>query len=240
MKALQNTFMRYELKYLVNAEQRAALTALFDRYMQPDEFGKSTICNLYYDTPDLRLARRSIERPVYKEKLRVRSYGPCIPEDRVFVELKRKCEGVVYKRRVSMTQARAEGYLANETAAPIVHQVVGELDYFRSAYPALAPKVYLAYKREAFFAKDDPMLRVTFDDDVLWRDSELSLCEGVYGSSLLQPGQSLLEIKLSSGMPLWLAHALSELRLFKGSFSKYGNAYKAMTGLSAEGSVHCA
>lgn len=240
MKAIQNTFMRYELKYLVSAEQRAALTLLINRFMKPDEFGRSTICNLYYDTPDMRLVRRSNEKPVYKEKLRVRSYGPCGPEDRVFVELKKKYDGVVYKRRVSMPQTRAVAYLAGESGAPKTGQIVGELDYFLSAYPGLAPRVYLAYDREAFFAKDDPTLRVTFDDNILWRSGELSLCEGVYGSPLLPPGQSLMEIKLSSGMPLWLAHELSAQQLFKTNFSKYGNAYKAMMGQPLEGSVHCA
>jgi len=240
MKTIQNTFMRYEMKYFVTAEQRRELMRLMERYMEPDEFGRSTICNIYYDTPDMRLARRSIGKPVYKEKLRVRCYGTASAEDKVFVELKKKYDEVVYKRRVSMCEQQAEKYLAGKCGAPKENQIVSEIDYFVSEYEGLAPAAYVAYEREAYFSKDDPNLRITFDDNIVWRADELSLTKGVYGNSLLQPGQSLMELKVSSAMPLWLTHKLSELKIYKTSFSKYGNAYKAMTGIPTEGGICCA
>jgi len=240
MKTIQNTFMRYEMKYLVTAEQRRELMRLMERYMEPDEFGRSTICNIYYDTPDMRLARRSIGKPVYKEKLRVRCYGTASAEDKVFVELKKKYDEVVYKRRVSMCEEQAEKYLAGNCSAPKENQIVSEIDYFVSEYEGLAPAAYVAYEREAFFAKDDPNLRITFDDNIVWRADDLSLTKGVYGSALMKPGQSLMELKVSSAMPLWLTHKLSELKIYKTSFSKYGNAYKAMTGIPTEGGICCA
>ena len=240
MKTNQNTFMRYEMKYLVTAEQRRAIMGMMNKFMEPDEYGRSTICNIYYDTPDMRLVRRSIEKPVYKEKLRVRCYGTASADDKVFVELKKKYDEVVYKRRVSMRESEAENYLEGRNDSPKQNQIVSELDYFISEYKGLAPAAYIAYDREAYFAKDDPNLRITFDDNILWRDYDISLTQGVYGNTLLNSGQSLMEIKVSAAMPLWLTHMLSEQKIFKINFSKYGNAYKAMMGKTSEGGIYCA
>ncbi len=240
MKTNQDTFMRYEIKYLVTAEQRASVMEMMSEYMQPDEFGRSTICNIYYDTPDMRLVRRSIEKPVYKEKLRVRCYGTPSANDKVYVELKKKYDDVVYKRRVSMRELDAEKYLIGEGDCPKQNQIVSEIDYFVSKYSGLVPAAYISYEREAYFAKDDPNLRITFDENILWRDCDLSLTKGVYGNPLLSPGQSLMEIKLASAMPLWLTHKLSQQKIYKINFSKYGNAYKAMTGKTLEGGYVCA
>ncbi len=240
MKTIQNTFMRYEMKYLVSAEQRRAITELMGEYMVLDEYGRSMICNIYYDTPDMRLVRRSIEKPVYKEKLRVRCYGTASTEDKVFVELKKKYDDVVFKRRVSMTAGQAEKYLAGECGSPKQNQIVNEIDYFITEYKNLAPAAFVGYEREAYYAKDDPNLRITFDDNLVWRDYDLSLSDGLYGNPLLTSGQSLMEIKVSSAMPLWLTHKLSELKIFKVTFSKYGNAYKTMMGMPTEGAIYCA
>ena len=240
MKAVQNTFMRYEMKYLVSAEQRWALMELMEKYMVPDEYGRSTICNVYYDTPDMRLVRRSIEKPVYKEKLRVRCYGSLPEGDRVFVELKKKYDEVVYKRRVSMSAEQAQDYIAGKCGAPKQNQIVSELDYFLSEYKNLIPAAFIGYEREAYFAKDDPNLRITFDDNLVWRDYDVCLCKGLCGKPLLMPNQSLMEIKVSTAFPLWLTNKLSELKIFKVNFSKYGNAYKAMMGMPQEGNINCA
>ncbi|MBP8640398.1 MAG: polyphosphate polymerase domain-containing protein [Oscillospiraceae bacterium] len=240
MKTNQDTFMRYEIKYLVSAEQRAAVMETMNKYMQPDEYGKSTICNIYYDTADMRLVRRSIEKPVYKEKLRVRCYGTPSANDKVFVELKKKYDDVVFKRRVSMCELDAERYIIGECESPKQNQIVSEIDYFISKYRGIVPAAYVSYEREAYFAKDDPNLRITFDENILWRDYDLSLTKGVYGNPLLKEGQSLMEIKVSSSMPLWLTHTLCEQKIYKINFSKYGNAYKTMTGKNIEGGYVCA
>ncbi len=240
MKIVQNTFMRYEMKYLVSAEQRGELMELMEKYMTDDEYGRSTICNVYYDTPDMRLVRRSIEKPVYKEKLRVRCYGSLPEGDRVFVELKKKYDEVVYKRRVSMSTEQAEKYIAGKGDCPKQNQIVSEIDYFLSEYKNLIPAAFIGYEREAYFAKDDPNLRITFDDNIVWRDYDISLCRGFCGKPLLMPNQSLMEIKVSTAFPLWLTNKLSELKVFKVNFSKYGNAYKAMMGMHQEGVIICA
>ncbi|MBQ1515273.1 MAG: polyphosphate polymerase domain-containing protein, partial [Lachnospiraceae bacterium] len=109
-------FERSEIKYLVNDFQRAALLSAMKDFLEPDPHGESTICNVYYDTPDFRLIRHSLEKPVYKEKLRIRSYGPAKPGQEIFLEMKKKFDGVVYKRRISLPLAQAEAFLAGETA----------------------------------------------------------------------------------------------------------------------------
>lgn len=146
----QAVFQRYEIKYLLDRSQKEAVLAAMEPYMEPDAYGRSTIRNIYYDTDSYRLARRSGEQPVYKEKLRARSYGPAKPEDKVFVELKKKYQGVVYKRRIHIPEQAATDYLAGRADAPDRSQITEEIDYFLKFYRTLAPKVFLSYEREAY------------------------------------------------------------------------------------------
>ena len=224
MKA-KSVFKRYELKYLVTKQQKAELLALFDRYMNPDEFGQSSIFNLYYDTADFLLIRRSLDKPVYKEKLRLRSYGRASSDTKVFLELKKKYKSVVYKRRISLSEENATGYFEDRFALPDT-QIGKEIDYFKTMYEGIAPVAFIAYDREAFFGKENSDFRVTFDENILWRDYDLSLCSEKYGNPILPEGMALMEIKVAGGIPLWLTHFLTVHKIYKTSFSKYGNAYK--------------
>lgn len=221
----QTIFKRYELKYLITKAQQQQIKRRMAAYMQPDAYGRSTICNIYFDTPSFLLIRRSIEKPVYKEKLRLRSYGVATSEATTFVELKKKYQDVVYKRRVALPEQEAMAYLTGEHH-PADTQIVREIDYARSYYRPLQPAVFLSYEREAFYARDDRDFRVTFDETILWRDTDLSLCAGVGGSPLLREGQVLMEIKTGAAIPLWMSALLSENHIYKTSFSKYGSAYQ--------------
>lgn len=221
------TFKRKEVKYLLTYGQRAMLEDLMQTHMSPDSFGKSTIMNIYYDTDNKELIRHSMEKPVYKEKLRVRSYGTATPETTVFVELKKKYKGIVYKRRVSMSQQDAKLWLEQDELPPKDTQIIREIDYFTHTHP-LKPSVMLSYQREAFFGKEDSEFRMTFDDAILWRDFDICLCKGAYGKAILPNGMQLLEVKAAMGMPMWLTRFFSENNIFKTSYSKYGNAYTAM------------
>lgn len=223
----QNIFRRVETKFLITEEQRDKMKLLFPGRMVDDKYGKSDICNIYYDTPSYLLIRRSIEKPVYKEKLRVRSYGTATSESDVFIEIKKKYNSVVYKRRICAKEKAAEKYLASSEKNS-ASQVGKEIDYMFELYEGLSPRVFLSYRREAFYAADDSDFRVTFDTDILWRDYDLSLKSGIYGSPILDEGKVLLEVKSSVGIPLWLTAFLSENKIYKTSFSKYGNAYTDM------------
>lgn len=222
----QNIFQRYEIKYLVTDAQRRSIMKEMDAYMRGDQYGQSTICNIYYDTPDYYLIRRSLEKPSYKEKLRVRSYGTARSDSKVFVELKKKYRDVVYKRRVSLPERDATFYLSGSATGGLTGQIGKEIDYFRHFYQDLRPRVFLSYDREAFYAVDDDSFRVTFDRNILWRDTDLSLTSGAYGNPILAEGQSLMEIKVGAAMPLWMTDILTRHRIFKTSFSKYGRAYQ--------------
>lgn len=236
----QNTFQRFEIKYLLTPHQKSAVLFAMKAYMEKDCHPSSTICNLYFDTPDFLLIRRSLEKPVYKEKLRMRSYGLPHSDSPVFVELKKKYQSVVYKRRLSMSLSQAENYLC-KNIPPICDlspkilsqsrqksQILREIDYFRKFYQYLQPAVFLSYQRKAFAGIQDKTLRITFDENILWRREQLSLEKGIYGTPILPPGCTLMEIKIPDSMPLWLAKTLSEYGIHKTSFSKYGKAYEAI------------
>ena len=221
----QMVFKRYELKYLMDRRRRDAVLREMEPYMTPDEYGHSSIRSIYYDTPDYRLIRDSLEKPVYKEKLRVRSYGPAGPEDPVFVELKKKYRDVVYKRRISLPQARAELCLAKRNPLPD-SQIGREIAYTLDFYQNLDPAMFLSYERDAFLERDGGDFRVTFDENIRCRQVELTLDSDVWGSPILKPGQVLMELKASGSLPLWMVRILSRHKLFKTSFSKYGTAYQ--------------
>ena len=222
----QMVFKRYELKYLIDTDKKEKILKAMEPYMELDRYGRSTIRNLYYDTDNYRLIRKSLEKPVYKEKLRVRSYCDVAPQDEVFVELKKKYNSVVYKRRVSLSNDVAVEYLDKKIQAPIHTQITDEIDYFLEYYGTLTPKVFLSYEREAYYTKEPSEFRVTFDDNILWRETDLSLEKGVYGEAVLEQGYTLMEIKTPGYIPLWMVDVLSKEEIRKTSFSKYGTAYQ--------------
>lgn len=223
----QMVFKRYEIKYLLTKEQRDQIQERMNEHMIADRHGKNTILSLYLDTPDYLLIRRSIEKPVYKEKLRLRSYGVADADTEVFIELKKKYDSVVYKRREGMTERELENYLSTHIPTKDT-QIMREIDFAMKRYPDIAPSVLISYDREAFYSKTDFDFRMTFDENILWRTEDLSLCSGIYGNPLLLPDQVLLEVKTADAIPLWLVHTLSELGIRKTSFSKYGTAYRTI------------
>ena len=224
----QTIFQRYELKYQMSHEQKQRLFDVLGDSLVPDRFGRSTVCNIYFDTPDRRLIRRSLEKPVYKEKIRIRSYREVQGADPVFVELKKKYKSVVYKRRLVTSETEAMHSFLGETKLAEDSQIGREISYFRSYYGTLRPTVFLTYEREAYYALDGSDFRVTFDENILYRTSDFSLGSKVYGTPILKEGESLMELKVSGGIPLWMTHILAAHQLYKTSFSKYGTAYVQM------------
>ncbi len=218
-----NTFERYEEKYLLSAAQyQAIMTGLRGR-MQPDLFGRSMVSSIYYDTPDYRLIRTSLEKPDYKEKLRVRAYGNPSAESKAFVELKKKVDGIVYKRRVEMPLSQASLLLSGKKTE-LDTQITREIQYFVRFYQP-QPSVFLSYRRVAYTGAESG-LRITFDDDIRFRTSALRLTAGIWGQELLAPGMTLMEIKAPGAMPLWLCALLNYNHVYPASFSKYGACYR--------------
>ena len=221
----QSIFQRHEIKYLITREQMGLILQELDLHLRPDAYGPSTVRNLYFDTDSYRLIRRSLEKPVYKEKLRLRCYCQAREDTPVFVELKKKYKGVVYKRRLSLPEGEAMAWLCGRGPGPD-RQIGREIDCFLAFYGSLQPKAVLFYDRQAWYDREDPELRITFDDNIRFRQTELSLQAQVGGIPLLPPDQILMEIKCTGAMPLWLTQVLTRHRLYKTSFSKYGTAYR--------------
>lgn len=227
MTAYQDVFRRYEKKYLVTQQQFNQLVRVFLPRMVPDRFAQSTISNIYYDTPDFRLIRRSLDRPPYKEKLRLRTYQAPAADTEVFLEIKKKFDHIVYKRRIGMPYGQAVAYLEGQQEAG--HgQIAQEIEWFRAFYHDLRPAMFIYYDRLAIADREQPDLRITFDSGICWRADHLDLVSGTEGRPLLEAGTCLMEIKIPQAAPFWLSRALSEAGVFPTHFSKYGAAYQAM------------
>lgn len=221
------TFRRIEKKYLLNRETFNAFFFGIRNRIVGDEYGKSTICSAYLDTPDYRLIRTSLDAEDYKEKLRLRSYGKAAENGTVFLEIKKKCGGVVYKRRISTQYASAIDYIINGVALPD-SQIQREIDYAMSFYGRPRPMSVICYEREAFFVSELPALRITFDTNVRCRLDSTALTDPPDGTLLLPDDTVIMEIKTDGAMPLWLTNRLDCCGIIPHSFSKYGTAYRQL------------
>ena len=229
-------FNRYENKYMLDTDTYEKLLARLSDYMEPDAYNKSgrayTICNVYYDTPDNHLIRTSLQKPSYKEKLRLRSYGAAEADTPVYLEIKKKYRGLVGKRRSAILTGDAERLIETgelpEIADYMNGQVLNEAAYLLS-HKKLRPAVYLAYERMAWFGTGQHDLRISFDSNIVTRRDNLTLraIKGrARGEPLIGPNQRLMEIKVARNIPLWLSHLLAEYRIYPVSFSKYGREYQ--------------
>ena len=216
---------RYEMKYILEAEQVEFLKKGLEKHTRPDDYGLTSIASLYYDTPDYLLIRRSLEKPRFKERIRLRSYGMATEQTPVYLELKRKSEGIVYKRRVQTTIPLVKQFFDGDGDICAEGQINSEIRYFRDYYKALVPSCLIIYDRIAYFEPDGD-LRLTIDYAPRYRVTDLNLTTSMSGNLLLPEGSAILEIKVQGAMPLWLANLLSQGRIYKTSFSKYGAAYK--------------
>ncbi|MBR6402351.1 MAG: polyphosphate polymerase domain-containing protein [Eubacterium sp.] len=228
--AKEQTFERLEIKYLLNDIQYHALLPELLKIAEKDQYGKSRINNIYFDTPSFRIIRTSLEKPVYKEKLRLRTYGDTSDDTNAFIEIKKKYRGVVYKRRISAEYINAMDYLTSESGRDSIpeSQVKEEINEFLNIYTGLHPAMIIGYDRIALAGINDKDFRVTFDTNITWRTTDIDLRKGTDGRQILKPGQHLMEIKIPDAFPLELSRKMSELGIFPVSISKYGRAYTDM------------
>ncbi len=225
--AHKNTYKRKEIKYCLTEQQYRMIMFELGPFIQADKYGKSTVCNLYCDTSDWELARRSIDKPVYKEKLRLRGYDVNSPDDRVFLELKKKWKGIVYKRRFACTLRDAMAYLRSGIEPPGANQVFREIDYTIHHYN-LQPKLFLAYDRLAYCGREDEEFRLTFDFNIRSRTESLSFMDGMDTELLTGQPFALMEVKAAQAMPRWFVDILNQNQLYPASFSKYGQVYQKL------------
>ena len=227
---MAENFARVETKYLLTLPQAEAVAAgLQARGFRRLDFGCPRIQSLYYDTPEHLLIRTSLERPAYKEKLRLRAYGEPGALRESYLEIKKKYDGVVYKRRIVLPAREAALYLKSGLLTK-PSQISREINWLRNRLP-LKPKVFIGYDREAYAGIkgiENPELRVTFDTNLRYREDRLDLRKGDDGYPLLDSEKVLMEIKIPGAVPLWLARLLSENDIHMTSFSKYGTYYQSV------------
>ncbi len=222
---MANIFRRVESKYIVTAKQYQYLKEVLKNDMTEDEYGKSTIRNIYFDSNIYELISHSITKPYVKEKIRMRSYNVPNKESPIFLEIKRKCDKVVSKRRIQMKYSDFENYMKDKSLVKYENQQIKtELDYYFDKY-LLEPKMYISYDREAYYMKNDRDFRITFDSNILAREYDLKLDSKNYGTNILDKEKYIMEIKTLGAIPIWLVKIINELKIAPCGFSKYGEAY---------------
>ncbi len=225
-------FKRTEIKYLLSQEQFMRLMDFLNGFARIDDYGKTRINNIYFDTPNFHLVRASIDKPVYKEKLRLRTYGKTDDGTNSFIEIKKKYDGIVYKRRISGPYKDTYDYLVSGGKPIDDSQISREIEGFRMMYESLRPAMTICYDRIAMIGTEDPDFRVTFDTNIEWNTKVMDLRYEIPGMKILKDGEYMMELKVAQSMPIGLARKLSELGIFPVSFSKYGRGYMDMIGRS--------
>lgn len=224
----KDVFKRVEYKYLLTNEEYNSLIKIVLLHLEEDQYGPTTIQSLYFDTPSNRLIRNSLDKPLYKEKIRLRSYGLSNPSSNVFLELKKKSEGVVFKRRIKIKEEEAFDFILHNKK-PNENQITKEIEYFISFYQDLKPSLLILYDRGAYLEKHTT-LRITFDQNIRYRKENLNLHTSLEGTLIpIIKDKVLMEVKTDSALPLWLVRFLNANKIYKTSFSKYGEAYKEET-----------
>lgn len=218
-------FKRVEKKYMISENKLSEMLERMKDIFREDEYGLSNISNIYYDTPNNDLIIRSIDKPAYKEKLRLRVYGNEVNDDtKAFIEIKKKYDGVVYKRRIQQPLGEAVKYLNKRQDLKDNSQIKKEIDYFLDFYNVI-PKMMIAYDRVAYVGIQDSSLRMTVDRNIRYRTRDLNLKEGSRGKEILPKGYVLIELKVPGAYPLEISRILDELEIYPVSYSKYGRAY---------------
>ena len=226
---MEKSFKSHEIKYLITINQYINLMNYLSDKVEKDVFYKSTIYNVYYDTDNFELIRKSIEKPIYKEKLRIRSQDKPTLDSSVYVELKKKYDHIVYKRREKI----AYKYILNNSFLEGAEtQIDKEIKYFNDFYDGLTPNMFLLYEREAYYFKTDKQIRITFDTNIKYHTENVNLLPSISDIKLLSNNLVLMELKVPFSISYDLAKYLSSEKIFKTPFSKYGTAYKQIHKLS--------
>lgn len=224
-----NIFKRIELKYRLADGQHDELLKKIGPYIKEDVYFESTVLNIYFDTEHFDIISQCLDKPMYKGKIRLRSYNVPTLDDDVFFELKFKYKGTVGKRRVRLRLGEYYDYLQTGKYPDCEKQIMDEIDNVFQLY-ALRPKMAICYDRRCYCGKDNEGFRITFDKNIRYRENDLRLENGSGGGRLFDEDVYIMELKTLDAMPLWMVHALSDLKIYPTSFSKYGKIYERRKG----------
>jgi hypothetical protein len=221
-------FKRYEQKYLLQQDQYHNFLNLMGDAFQSDKYGPSTIYTVYYDTPDHRIIGKAFTKAVFREKLRLRSYGIPGPGINVYVEIKKKYNGIIYKRRFPVDFENLKDLYTLPSPPSAEEGLFDEFRFFYQRY-SLAPVFFLSYNRVALESKSDKRLRLTFDTNIRWRSDNFDFTHGNSGYPLLKADECLMELKTVEPIPLYVSNCLTKNKIFPASFSKSKLAYLGFT-----------
>lgn len=215
-----NNFQRVEEKYLITKEQKGKLLSLIKDYICKDDYYISNIYNIYYDTDNNDLIINSLEKPIYKDKFRIRSYGEPKQDDYVFLEMKTKYKKIVGKRRIKVKLNEIDNILSSKDNN---NEILNEIKYYYNYYN-LKKSIFIAYDRESFKGQNDD-IRITFDNNLRSKRTNLEFNDKDT-TKYFNEDLYIMEIKTYYTFPLWLAKTLSNLEIYPTSFSKYGKIYE--------------
>lgn len=224
---LKKVFERKETKYLFTQQQFEGFFEELQHYMSVDEYGLHTIRSLYYDTDTYKFIQHSMDKPKYKEKFRIRSYGTPNANSTIFLEIKKKVKGIVYKRRLPLAY---QDYLVWVETGQFPEelkktQIGQEIAWLFLKNPDLSPKVLISYDRLSLFCEDDEDFRVTFDQNICYQAEDVRVAAS--RGDLVAPELGvLMEVKAMGAYPLWFVELLTKYHAQKGSFSKYAQTYQ--------------
>lgn len=218
-------FVREEQKYYIEEIKYNLLIERIGGYLEKDKYFQEKICSLYFDNSDDELVLKSLNKPIYKEKIRLRSYNVPNYNDKVFLEIKKKYKGVVYKRRIIIRYKEALEYI-NSNKKIDDSQIFKEINYCFIKYN-LKPKMNIVYDRDSYYLKEDRSFRITFDYNVK-ASKDLFIFDELKNEKNFTKGYYIMELKSTKGMPIWLLKTLNELKIYPTNFSKYGKIYQKM------------
>jgi len=214
---------RMEQKYFISFEKFNKLMNLIKDKLVKDKYFDERIYNVYFDNDDYDLIIKSLDKPVYKEKIRLRSYSRANSNTNVFLEMKKKFDGHGNKRRVDINYLEAKNYIDNNVLPETNKQIMMELDYVFKKND-LKPKISLTYDRLSYAFKEDETYRITFDTNIRYSNKKLDLVDLDDEECLFDDGY-IMEVKTLKGYPVWFINALSNLKIYPVSYSKVGEAY---------------
>jgi SPX domain protein involved in polyphosphate accumulation len=218
-------FHRIEQKYVLNKNEYEKMIKELNKYTIHDKYYESSICSVYFDDDNYDLIINSIDSPLYKEKVRLRSYGVIDDNGKVFLELKKKYKGVTYKKRVTMTLNEFWNYYEKSIIPKSCDNLsMKEIDYCFNKY-RLKPKMFISYDRYSYLDKENNNIRITFDYNIKYRDKHLNLDSNKYLEDIIEDDIYIMEIKTRDSIPIWFTKILSNLKLYPSGYSKYKEAY---------------
>ena len=217
---------RMEQKYFVSFDKYKKLMDIIEDKLVKDKYFSERIYNIYFDNDEYEFMTKSLDKPLYKEKVRLRSYETADKNSNVFLEIKKKFQGHGNKRRVVINYNDAIDYINNKIIPDTNKQIMNELDYtFKKNN--LKPKISLTYDRLSYAFKEDDSYRITFDTNIRYSNKKIDLVDLDDDYCLFNDGY-IMEVKTLKGYPMWFIKALNELKLFPTSYSKVGEAYKEL------------